>query len=49
MPYSMLECKEDSDVPRVARHCDYWSVGIIMLEIVVGHKLVENVMRVDDI
>ena len=49
MPYSLLESKEVTDNHRKTLQCDYWSVGVIMLEIIVGHKLVEKLMRVSDI
>ena len=49
MPYSLLESKEVSDNHRKTLQCDFWSVGVVMLEIVVGHKMVQNIMRVSDI
>ena len=49
MPYSLLESKEVTDNHRKTLQCDFWSVGIVMLEIIVGHDIVEKIMRVNDI
>ena len=49
LPYSRINGRTDEMLDHSSPSLDYWSVGMVMLEIIVGSVLVKSIQRVRDV